>query len=103
MEIKRERLTDLRVRQLKAEDMLRGMDDEQHAPIEIAHLGSSIWSHIRRITGAILIDTRPDRMIRSACRGEARSASHPKRAMSARAATIAIISIAQQARPKVSG
>jgi len=29
MEIKRERLTDLRVRQLKAEDMLRGMDDEQ--------------------------------------------------------------------------
>ena len=29
MEIKRERLTDLRVRQLKAADMLRGMDDEQ--------------------------------------------------------------------------
>jgi NADH-quinone oxidoreductase subunit B len=29
MEIKRERLTDLRVRQLKAEDMLRGMDDDE--------------------------------------------------------------------------
>ena len=39
----------------------------------------------------------------SACRGEARNASKPKRAMSMRPATIDIISIAQQARPKVSG
>ena len=83
--------------------MLNTPIDEQHAPIEIAHLGSSIWSQIRRITGAILIDTRPDRMIRSAWRGEARNASKPKRAMSTRAATIAIISIAQQASPNVSG
>ncbi len=39
------------------------------------------------MTGAILVDTRPDRMIRSAWRGEARNASQPKRAMSARAPT----------------
>ena len=42
-------------------------------------------------------------MIRSAWRGEARIASKPNRAMSTRAATIDIISIAQQASPKVSG
>ena len=58
---------------------------------------------MRRMTGAILIETRPERMIRSAWRGEARNASKPKRAMSTRAATIDIISIAQQASPKVSG
>src|SRR3954463_9914903 len=75
----------------------------QQAPIEIAHLGSSIWSYRRRMIGAILIDTRPDRMIRSAWRGEARKASKPKRATSTRAATIDIISIAQQASPNVIG
>ena len=58
---------------------------------------------MRRMTGAILVDTRPERMIRSAWRGDARKASKPKRAMSTRAATIDIISIAQQARPNVSG
>ena len=58
---------------------------------------------MRRTTGAILIDTRPERISRSACRGEARNASNPKRAMSTRAATIDIISIAQHASPKVSG
>ncbi len=42
-------------------------------------------------------------MIRSAWRGEARSASAPKRARSVRAETTEIISIAQQARPKVIG
>src|SRR5437588_5624992 len=55
------------------------------------------------MTGAILIDTRPDRMIRSAWRGDARNASNPNRAISTREATIDIISIAQQASPKVSG
>ena len=50
-----------------------------------------------------MVETRPERMIRSAWRGEARIASKPKRAMSTREATIVIISIAQQARPKVSG
>ena len=58
---------------------------------------------MRRTTGAILIETRPDRISRSAWRGEARKASKPKRAMSRRAPTIDIISIAQQARPKVAG
>ena len=42
-------------------------------------------------------------MSRSAWRGEARKASKPKRAASRRAATIDIISMAQQARPKVAG
>ena len=58
---------------------------------------------MRRMTGAILTDTRPDRISRSAWRGEARNASQPNRAMSTRAATIEIISIAQQASPNVSG
>ena len=58
---------------------------------------------MRLITGAILIETRPDRMIRSAWRGEARNASQPNRAMSILAATIGICSIAQQASPNVSG
>ena len=54
--------------------------------------------------GAIFTDTRPDRMIMSAWRGEARTASCPKRATSFRGdPMIVIISIAQQARPKPSG
>ena len=58
---------------------------------------------MRRTTGAILIETRPEMISRSAWRGEARNASQPKRATSTRAPTIAIISIAQQASPKVAG
>ena len=58
---------------------------------------------MRRTTGAILIETRPEMIIRSAWRGLARKASKPKRAMSMRALTAAIISIAQQARPNVAG
>src|SRR2546421_12472184 len=42
-------------------------------------------------------------IITSAWRGVARNASEPKRAISNRAATVLIISIAQQARPKVRG
>src|ERR671934_2099644 len=77
---------------------------EAHAPIEITHLGSSIWSYRRRMTGAILIDTRPDRMSMSAWRGDARDTSAPKRARSFRGEPITeIISIAQHARPKVAG
>src|SRR3712207_2681707 len=41
--------------------------------------------------------------MRSACRGEARKTSMPNRARSYRPAPVAIISIAQQARPKVAG
>src|SRR6266545_401074 len=58
---------------------------------------------MRRTTGAILIETRPERISMSAWRGEARNASKPKRAMSRRPPTIVIISIAQQASPKVAG
>src|SRR2546422_11762125 len=54
-------------------------------------------------TGAIFCDTRPDTIIKSACRGEARKASLPNRAMSNRAWAVAIISLAHQARPNCAG
>ena len=71
--------------------------------MEITHLGSGICSQSWRITGAILLETRPAIIIRSLCRGDGRKTSAPKRAISKRAAPIDIISIAQQARPKVMG
>src|SRR5664279_4634250 len=55
------------------------------------------------MTGAIFCETRPAMIIRSLCRGDGRNTSAPKRAMSNRLAPIDIISIAQQARPKVIG
>ena len=56
------------------------------------------------MTGAILIETRPDRISMSAWRGEARDTSAPKRARSFRGEPITeIISIAQHARPNVAG
>src|SRR5262249_35742381 len=58
---------------------------------------------MRRKTGAILIETRPATIMTSAWRGLARKTSAPKRATSLRASVIAIISIAQQANPKVAG
>src|SRR5512135_333292 len=67
------------------------------------HFGSGIWSQSRRRTGAILLVTVPATMNRSAWRGEARKSSMPKRAMSKRAAAVAIISMAQQARPDPNG
>src|SRR5215471_17805880 len=42
-------------------------------------------------------------MIRSLCRGLGRNTPAPKRSISKRLAPVAIISIAQQARPKVMG
>src|SRR6267378_5538230 len=71
--------------------------------MEITHFGSGICSHSWRITGAILLETRPAIIIRSDWRGEGRNTSAPKRAMSKREAPIDIISIAQQARPNVIG
>src|SRR2546423_12965312 len=71
--------------------------------MEITHLGSGICSQSWRITGAIFCETRPAMIIRSACRGEGRNTSAPKRAISKREAPMAIISMAQQARPKVMG
>src|SRR3990172_8185266 len=72
---------------------------EAHAPIEITHLGSAIWSYTWRSTGAIFWETRPATIIRSACRGDARNTSMPNLARSLWAAPVAIISMAQQASP----
>src|ERR1035438_7939694 len=67
------------------------------------HLGSGIWSQMRFSTGAIFSVTVPATIIRSDWRGLGRKTSAPKRAISNREVDDAIISIAQQARPKVSG
>ena len=67
--------------------------------MEITHLGSGICSYRRRITGAILFETRPAMIIKSDCRGDPRITSAPKREMSNRDPIIDIISIAQHARP----
>src|SRR5437764_13797209 len=58
---------------------------------------------MRRSTGAIFLATRPDTIITSACRGEARKTSEPNRAKSLRPLVAFIISMAQHARPKVAG
>src|SRR6266481_9335981 len=58
---------------------------------------------MRRRTGAIFRETRPETIITSACLGEARKTSEPNRARSLRPLVAFIISIAQQARPKVAG
>src|ERR1044071_6055111 len=58
---------------------------------------------MRRKTGAIFRETRPDTIITSACRGLARNVSAPNLERSLRAETVFIISIAQHARPKVAG
>ena len=56
-----------------------------------------------RTTGAILWLTRPETIMRSAWRGEARKTSIPKRAASKRGVPKDIISMAQHARPIVTG
>src|SRR4051812_10612588 len=71
--------------------------------MEITHLGSGICSYNRRITGAILFDTRPAIIIKSDCRGDPRITSAPNREMSNRDPIIAIISIAQHTKPKLIG
>src|ERR1035437_3671465 len=71
--------------------------------MEMHHLGSGIWSQMRLSTGAILSVTVPATIMRSLCRGLGRKTSAPKRAISKREALAAIISMAQHARPKVSG
>src|ERR687884_929078 len=58
---------------------------------------------MRLRTGAILRETRPETIITSAWRGLARKTSEPKRARSWRESVVAIISMAQQASPKVAG
>jgi hypothetical protein len=58
---------------------------------------------MRRKAGAIFRETRPETIITSACRGEARNVSAPKRERSCLELTVFIISIAQQANPNVAG
>src|SRR5215469_1763500 len=82
---------------------LKGPPTLEQAPIEMHHFGSGIWSHTRWTTGDIFRVTVPATIIKSACRGEGRKTSAPNRAMSKREVEDAIISIAQQASPKVSG
>src|SRR5579875_1480358 len=53
--------------------------------------------------GPIFCETRPETIIRSAWRGDARNTSEPKRAISYSGAVAVIISIAQHANPMVSG
>src|SRR5262247_1223542 len=57
---------------------------------------------MRSSIGAILMVTVPDTIIRSECRGDAQG-TMPKRSTSNRDANVAIISIAQHARPNVTG
>src|SRR5205814_2834423 len=73
------------------------------APMAMTYLGSGIWLYRRTTCGAIFLVTVPATIIRSACRGEGRKTSAPKRARSYRAMVVAIISMAQQARPNCSG
>src|SRR4051794_40000850 len=58
---------------------------------------------MRRTTGAIFVVTVPATNITSACRGEKRTTSAPKRLMSKRPAPTAMNSIAQQAVPSGKG
>src|SRR5204863_4688286 len=57
---------------------------------------------MRSSIGAILIVTVPETIIKSECRGEAHG-TMPRRSTSKRDAKVAIISIAQQARPNDTG
>src|ERR1700685_2015643 len=82
---------------------LNGPPTLELAPIEMHHYGSGIWSHTRFSTGDIFRVTVPATIIRSAWRGDGRNTSAPNRAISKREVVEAIISIAQQARPKVRG
>src|SRR5207248_709368 len=72
---------------------------EAQAPMAMHHLGSGIWSQIRRTANAILYVTVPATIMQSAWRGEKRITSDPKREISKRLAPTAINSIAQQAKP----
>src|SRR6478672_10277800 len=83
--------------------VLNGPPTLEQAPIEMHHLGSGIWSQIRFSTGAIVSVTVPATIIRSLCSGLGRNTSAPNRAMSKRDVLAAIISMAQQASPNVSG
>ncbi len=82
---------------------MNGPPTLEQAPIEIHHFGSGIWSHTRFSTGDIFSVTVPATIIKSAWRGDGRNTSAPNRAISKREVVEAIISMAQQASPNVSG
>src|SRR5579871_3563521 len=70
----------------------------------MTHFGSGICSHRWRRRGAILTETVPATIIRSAWRGLARKTSEPKRDMSyCGAEAAAIISKPQQASAYMNG
>src|SRR5476649_1822456 len=68
----------------------------------MTHFGSGICSYTVLMTGSIFLVTVPAMMMQSAWRGEARKMM-PKRSRSLWEAPVAIISMAQQARPNVIG
>src|ERR1017187_5253388 len=82
---------------------LNGPPEIAQAPIAMTYFGSGIWLYNRTTCGAIFFVTVPATIIRSAWRGEGRNTSAPNRARSHLAMEAAIISMAQQARPKPSG
>src|SRR6187200_2938450 len=73
------------------------------SPIATHHLGSGICSHSRSSGPAILVVSVPATMSTSAWRGLARKGNMLKRSMSLIGVAELIISIAQHARPDVSG
>src|SRR3954453_19068903 len=76
--------------------------EQAQAPMAMTHFGSGICSYTVLITGSIFLVTVPAMMMQSDWRGGGRKMI-PKRSRSCLAAPVAIISIAQQARPKVIG
>src|SRR3990170_7479227 len=70
--------------------------------MEMTHLGYGICSYSSFTAGAIFLVTVPDTIITSDWRGEGQG-TMPKRSRSWRALKLEIISMAQQARPKVRG
>src|SRR3981081_814989 len=69
----------------------------------MTHFGSGICSYNRRITGAILFETRPAMIIRSDWRGDPRITSAPKREISNRDPIMDLISQAPHSTPYHSG
>src|SRR3954463_6043883 len=82
---------------------LNGPPEIAHAPMAMTYFGSGIWLYSLTTCGAIFFVTVPATIIKSAWRGDGRNTSPPNRAMSYRDAAVAIISIAQQARPNCNG
>lgn len=72
-------------------------------PMAMTHLGSGIWSYNVLTAGSIFLVMVPATIITSDCRGEGRNTSAPNRDISNLDPPVLIISMAQQASPKVIG